>query len=177
MIERKEDIGEVRYKTRTYNFPSGPVVGERAYVVFMTQKRLADLHQIGVDLVRKGRYARQQVDSLRGNLSFEDFLLRKNEEWYRVNIKIDTDEPPLLIDVNAKRYAPPDPGSGPGVLKLECPSCGFRRASVLSKCRCGYIPTRAAGPTRTGKTAGFLVNSHGRPVGSKAPKTTRRGFR
>jgi len=177
-IERKQPKQTIRYKERKHYFPSGEVViGKYAFSVFETEKRLADLHRIGVDLVRKGRYARMQVDSLRGQLSFEDFLLRKNEEWYRLNVKLDTDEPPLLVDVNAKRYAPPDPGSGPGVLKLECPTCGFRRVSVLSKCRCGYIPARAAGPTRTGKTAGFLVNSHGRPVGSKAPKTTRRGFR
>jgi len=174
-IDRKEDYGDIRTKDRFDS--NGMFIGRKAYTVLGTQKRLADLHQIGVDLVRKGRYARQKVDRLRKNLSFEDFLLRKNEEWYRVNIKVDTDEPPLLVDVNAKRYAPPDPGSGPGVLKLECPSCGFRRASALSKCRCGYVPVRAAGPTRTGKTAGFLVDSHGRPVGSKAPKTTRRGFR
>jgi hypothetical protein len=175
-IDRKELV-PTTHSVRGVSEKYGPPVFVKSKVVLPTLKRCQDLHKIGVDILKQGRLARSQVDALRGNLPFDVFLLRKNLEWYRWNIVEDLDEAPQLVVENQRRYKPPNPGSGPGVLKLECPSCGFRRVSVLAKCRCGYIPTRAAGPTRTGKQAGFLSNSDGTPVGSKAPKGTRRGFR
>lgn len=172
-IHRKETVGELRRFDGKFDKYGRP----KTALVMPTLKRCQDLHKIGVDILKQGRLARAQVDALRGNLPFDVFLLRKNMEWYNWNIREDLDEAPQLVDVNRKLYRPPHAGSGPGMLKLECPTCGFRRASALSKCRCGYIPTRAAGPTRTGKTAGFLSNSDGTPVGSKASKSTRRSFR
>lgn len=169
-IDRNKLVPELRCKP-------GKFGGHVYYGVLPTLKRCQDMHKLGVDTLLQGRLARSQVDALRGNLPPDVYLLRKNMEWYRLNVREDTDEAPQLVDPNRKLYKPPHSGSGPAMLKLECPTCGFRRASVLSKCRCGYIPMRAHGPTRTGKTAGFLSNVDGTPVGSKASKSTRRGFR
>jgi hypothetical protein len=139
-----------------------------------TAKRANDLHDLGVQLIKKGNFARKQVDAIRGKLSIEEFLLRKNIEWYNWNIREDTDEAPQLVAVNKPIIRPPSAGSGPGVLPLECPKCGTRRVSVLSKCKCGYTPTRNKILTRPKMENRSLANMSGRPGGSKAPKSTRR---
>jgi hypothetical protein len=139
-----------------------------------TAKRAEDLHNLGVQLIMKGNFARKQVDAIRGKYSIEEFLRRKNIEWYNWNIREDTDEAPQLVAVNKPIIRPPSAGSGPGVLPLDCPKCGTRRVSALSKCRCGYTPTRNSILTRPKMENRSLVNKSGRSGGSKASKPTRR---